>query len=240
MGAFRPGRSDLDFVAILDRELSREELARLRAIHLGRWVSSLARAVAMGARWPLVCNGIYLRLGDLARSPLKVTPVAGHVAGRFRVASATGFDVNPVTWHMLARHGVAIRGAPPATLRIHTDVRELRHWSLGNLNSYWRRWSQRTLDIHALPRRAAAAGVLGAPRLHCTVATGDIIGKETAGEYALETFDPQWHPLIQESLAFWRRDPTPGTYAHRPIRLRQDAGAFVATIIQAANQLPVQ
>jgi len=54
MGAFRPGRSDGDFVAILNSELSRAELARLRAIHVGRWTSSLVRDVVIGRQWPLV------------------------------------------------------------------------------------------------------------------------------------------------------------------------------------------
>jgi hypothetical protein len=33
----------------------------------------------------------------------EVTAVAGHVAGRFRAAQRSGFDVNPVTWHTRRR-----------------------------------------------------------------------------------------------------------------------------------------
>lgn len=240
VGAYRPGRSDIDFVAILDGELNREELARLRAVHLGRWASSLIRDTALGARWPLVCNGIYLRPSDLARSPLEVIPIAAHVAGHFRVAPKLGFDVNPVTWHTLADHGVAIRGEDPAKLEIHTDVPELRRWSLGNLNSYWRRWARRRLDVRALPRRAAAGGVLGAPRLHCTVATGAIVTKESAAAYALETFDREWHPLIREALAFWHGGPPLRPYRYRPVHLRRDASEFVSTVIDSANRVPLQ
>jgi predicted nucleotidyltransferase len=77
VGAFREGRSDIDLVAIVDRELTRRELAQLRAIHLGRWAAALVHDVALRRRWPLVCNGSYLRPGALARSPLQVFPVAG-------------------------------------------------------------------------------------------------------------------------------------------------------------------
>ena len=59
MGAFRLGRSDVDFVAIVDRRLARAELARLGALHLGRWTSALVRHVAIQRRWPLVCNRFY-------------------------------------------------------------------------------------------------------------------------------------------------------------------------------------
>ncbi|MBV9807486.1 MAG: hypothetical protein JO286_09915 [Solirubrobacterales bacterium] len=89
LGSFRLGRSDIDFVAIVAGELGRRELTRLRAIHLGRWAAALARDVGLHGRWPLVCNGSYLPPASLAASPRAVTPLAGHVAGRFRVASAT-------------------------------------------------------------------------------------------------------------------------------------------------------
>lgn len=239
LGGFRPGRSDIDFVAVLDGKLNREELARLRAMHLGRWFSSLLRDTALRGRWPLVCNGIYVRRTDLATSSLTVTPIAGFVAGHFGVAPSSGFDVNPATWHVLANHGIAIRGEDAGRLQIHTDVPELRRWSRENLNSYWLQWARCRIDVRALPRRAAAAGVLGAPRLHCTVATGTITTKEAGAEYALETFDREWHPLIEDALAFWRDSPTTGTYRFRPLRRRQDASGFVAMVIDQANLLPL-
>ena len=169
MGAFREGRSDVDFVAVVKGELSRADFTRLGAVHAGRWASALIRDVGLRRRWPLVGNGIYLRPGDLAKSPLDVTPLAGHVSGRFRIAARKGFDVNPVTWHVLARHGIAVHGPTPEQLQIHTDPAELRAWTLGNLNSYWRRWVQRTRRTGPsratiLGRRYTTAGVLGAPR----------------------------------------------------------------------------
>lgn len=241
-GAFRAGRSDLDFVAIVDGEFGRAELARLRAVHLGRWTSSLIREGAGRRRWPLVCNGCYVRPGDLANSPLEVTPLAGHVAGRFRVACREGFDVNPVTWHTLAQRGIAIRGPQPDRLEIRTDETELRVWTLANLNGYWRRWAERARRSHlnsarALPRRFAVGGVLGVPRLHYTLTSGAIATKEEAAEYGLEVFDSVWHPLIADALAYWRGGPTPPGYRHRPLRRRLDAAEFVGSVIEAGNLL---
>ena len=43
MGAFLEGRSDVDFVALVKGELSRADLARLGAVHAGRWASALFR-----------------------------------------------------------------------------------------------------------------------------------------------------------------------------------------------------
>ncbi|MBV9838726.1 MAG: nucleotidyltransferase domain-containing protein, partial [Solirubrobacterales bacterium] len=168
MGAFRAGRSDVDFVAIVDGELRPAELRRLRALHVGRWISSLIHDTALRGRWPLICNGVYITAGDLSRSPLEVTPLAGHVAGRFRAASRDGFDVNPVTWYVIAHHGVALRGPDRDRLPVRTDEAELREWVLANLNGYWRRWSARVGPVGLSvrggpPRRLAASGVLGAP-----------------------------------------------------------------------------
>lgn len=81
MDAFSPGSSDIDFVALLDGELDRHELARLGAVHRGRWLSALIGDTVLRARWPLVCNGVYLRRRDLARTSSEVTPIAGFVAG---------------------------------------------------------------------------------------------------------------------------------------------------------------
>lgn len=41
MGAFQPGRSDVDFVAIVDGDFDTNELRRLRGVHVGRWSTAL-------------------------------------------------------------------------------------------------------------------------------------------------------------------------------------------------------
>ncbi|MBV8219801.1 MAG: DUF4111 domain-containing protein [Solirubrobacterales bacterium] len=241
-GAFRHGRSDLDFVAIVDGDLSPRELARLCAVHLGRWASALVHDSALRRRWPLVCNGIYVRPEDLTKSPLTVTPVAGHVSGRFRISGREGFDVNPATWHTLARHGIPVRGPDRTHMQVRADPAELRSWTRANLNTYWRRWVERArrpgMREAMLSRRFTAAGALGVTRLHYTVATGEIASKEETGAYALATFDPRWRPLIEDALAWWRIEPSPPPYRGHPVRRRRDTAAFVAHVIDAGNALP--
>jgi hypothetical protein len=241
MGAFQAGRSDLDFVAIVDGPLEPAELRRLRRLHFGCWMSALVRDTVLRRRWPLVGNGVYLTREDLSCSSLDVTPLAGHVAGRFRAARRDRFDVNPVTWYVLARHGVALRGPDRDRLHIHTDDAELRTWVLANLNGYWRDWAERTRgggrDTRLLPaRRLAAWGVLGAPRLHYTVATGDVATKEAAAHYALEVFESRWHGLIEDAIAFWRGEP-PSGHRQRPPSFRQEAADFVDYVVDAGNRL---
>ncbi|MGA2926874.1 MAG: aminoglycoside adenylyltransferase domain-containing protein [Solirubrobacteraceae bacterium] len=240
LGGFRPGHSDLDFVAIVASELRREELAQLRAVHLGRWRAALVADGLLGRRWPLVCNGIYLRPDDLARSPLDVAPLAAHVAGRFAAGAGAGFDVNPVTWHMLAHHGIAVRGPERGHLQVREHAGELASWTLDNLNGWWRRWEERARHspapiARAMPRRYAAGGVLGAPRLHYTLATGAIATKEHAAQYARELFEERWQPLIDDALGCRRAERARMPYARHPLRRLRDAGEFVAAVIAAAN-----
>ncbi len=243
LAAFREGRSDIDFVAILEGGLDADEVRRLRAIHLGRWARAVLGDGALRRRWPLVCNGSYLERGDLARSPLEVTPLAGHVAGRFAAGEAHSgrrFDVNPVTWHTLARHAITVRGPEPALLEIRTDPRELLAWTRENLDSYWRAWVTRarrvgSLGARALPRRHAAWGVLGVSRLHYTLATGEIVSKEGAGKYALETFGPEWHPIVEDALAFWRGEASSPAFRGRPGLRTRTAAGFVEHVISMAR-----
>jgi hypothetical protein len=236
--AFRPGRSDVDFVAVLGDRLGAAELSRLHWAHRRLYAVDLANAFFRRPwRWPLTCNGVFVRRADLSRSPLAVVPIASHSGWQF--AAGRGFDVNPVTWRVLAERGIAVRGPAPDRLGIHDDEAELRRWCLWNLDGYWRRWANSVLRVRREAARASFLhgtvwGVLGAPRLHRTVLDGAIISKEEAGEYALATFGDRWRPMIDEALAYWRGELTAGPF--RPAgRRRREAARFVLEVVESAR-----
>jgi hypothetical protein len=150
--------------------------------------------------------------------------------------------VNPVTWQVLAEHGIAVRGPERKCLQIRTDEGELRAWALANLNDYWRRWAKRArradLGTTSIPvRRLAAWGVLGAPRLHYTIATGEIATKEAAANYALAVFEPRWYGLIEDAVAYRRGERSSEEYRRHPVRHRRDVSDFVACVIDSAGGL---
>lgn len=238
LGAFRPERSDIDFVAVVGDPLDTAELNRLHRAQRRLYVADLARAfLRLPWRWPLTCNGVFVRWADLGRSPLTVAPIASHTGWQF--AAGRGFDVNPVTWRILAERGIAIRGPVPDRLGIYHDEAELRRWCLQNLDGYWRRWANSMLHLGREAARAsflhrAVWGVLGAPRLHRTVLKGDIISKEEAGEYAMAAFGDRWRPMIEEALAYWRRELTAGPF--RPAgRRRKEAARFVLEVVESVS-----
>lgn len=239
LGAFRPGRSDVDFIAVVDGDLSDAELRRLRAVQLLSAVGTTTRALAAGhVALPGSVNGAYVRAEDLRLPVTSIRPVASHVAGAFHRGVA--FDVNPVVWKTFADAGVAVRGPAPHTLGLDPEPDRLRAWNLDNLDRYWARWADRA----AAGRRAnspllptgwvVAWGVLGAPRLHHTIATGAVISKEAAGEYALDVFDREWHPIIRDGLAFMRFEP-PVVKASRRTRIAR-AGRFVNEVVRSADR----
>ena len=240
LGAWRAGRSDIDFVAVVDRPLGPGELRRLRAVHVAASAGSAARALRRGQLMlPGTCNGVFVAAGDVARPVSEIVPVASHVGGRFAVGR--GFDVNPVQWKVLAEAGIAVRGPAPATLGLRPEAERLRAWNLANLDDYWRPWGEQAVRRPASPRwrppRCAVTwGALGVCRLHHTVATGEVVSKEAAGEYARRTFAPEWHPLVDEALAYWRGGRPAGAFPDRRSRTRR-TGEFVLEVVRDAHAL---
>lgn len=238
LGAFRPGRSDVDFVAVVGDPLTAAELRRLRRAQRRLYAADLARAFLRPHwQWPLTCNGVFVTWADLVRSPLAARPLASHSAWQF--AAGRGFDVNPVTWRVLAEHGIPVRGPAPNRLRVHQDEAELRRWCLWNLETYWRRWASSVLRPGPEAARASllhgvVSAVLNAPRLHRTVHSGDIISKEDAGEYALATFGGPWRTMIEEALAYWRGELTAGPFRPAGHR-RREAARFVLVVVESAG-----
>jgi hypothetical protein len=145
-----------------------------------------------------------------------------------------------VAWKVLAERGIAVRGPEPASLPLDPQPELLRSWNLGNLESYWRPWAAAVersprVQFWLRPRLWTAWGVLGAPRLHHTIATGEVISKEAAGEYALDVFPQRWHPLIADALAYWRKEPDQlGLSAEKRGLLTAE---FVREVIDRARRL---
>jgi hypothetical protein len=234
LGAWRPGRSDIDFVAVLAGEPTRGEARRLRALHVLGNADPLGRAV-LRARpaIPATMNGVFVTAADLGKPVTAIRPAAAHSGPSFTLGR--GFDVNPVTWRLLQDGGIALRGPEPGDLPLDPEPERLRDWTLGQLRGHWRTFADRVLSPRpprkrlVPPHGVALARLLGPPRLHRTVATGEIVSKEAAGEYALDVFAPRWHGLVRDALAHRRGERVPPV----PLRL---AGEFMLEVIEDAGQ----
>ncbi|QNE21881.1 DUF4111 domain-containing protein [Kribbella qitaiheensis] len=185
---YRPGRSDIDGVVVLAEPL--KDLDPAREVH-----AQLPQEPAFDVT--------YLTAAELASPPDASKPVVFTLDGAFNEAR-NGGPVSPVLWSELARQSLAVRSTPD--LVVHDDHQALVDFTRANLTSYWTPTidqldtaTANRPDDAAMPDWALPWVVLGVPRLHALLATGNIVSKTAAGEHALEAF-PEWTSLITRCL----------------------------------------
>jgi hypothetical protein len=188
---YRPGQSDVDFVAVSDTALEPSELGMLR------WVHTELRRMLPGPE----LDGVYLTWPALAAAPVGLS-VPYCLRGRFEPKG--DFAVNPVTWCILHRHALPLRG--PAKPVVRHDDQMLREWCRERLRSYWGSYVRiaRGYGVHrlfSLTHEPVVWGVLGVARAHATIRTGDMISKTAAGAYALEAFPSRWSAIVRDAVA---------------------------------------
>ena len=221
---YRPGMSDIDFVAVTERPVDPEAVRRAHA--------------ELVERHPRPhFDGLYVTWADLATDPREVAP--GTHTHEGRVHTGVRGERHPVTWHTLAQCGVTVRGPAPADLDIWTDRAALAESIRENLDAYWRPWHREA--SRRLSKLAAATlvdwgpvwAVLGVSRLHYTLATGRITSKTGAGVHARTVFGHEWHRIVDECLRIRRAEPGPSRYRSRLAR-RRDTLAFLDHVITGA------
>lgn len=204
LGDYRPGISDIDFVAVTEDPA---DPALIREIHHG--MPSKPRF-----------NGLYVTWADLRADPGLIAPGVGVHEGR--VLPSSRFERNLVTWHILAQSGVVMRG--PDRPEIFTDWPALAAQTRTNLTSYWRPWAARMRRSPAsLTSWAVTWGVLGVSRLRHTLVTERVTSKTAAGNYALRSY-PGWERILTEALRI--RSGGPPRY-RSPFQRRADLLAYL-------------
>lgn len=198
LGAYRDGQSDIDLVLALGPP-RRGEIAGLRLLHLSQAPRLVVRA-ARRRSWAGTINSSFVRTSDLQLPVGRIRPVANHVGHVFTEGEA--FDVNPVQWATLARHGIAALGPSPAELGLDAEPGTLRAWNVENLKTYWSSVCGHVATrARPLSPWRLAWVVLGPARLHRTITTGEIVSKEAAGPHALEVVGAEGGPIVRDALA---------------------------------------
>lgn len=227
-GDFRPGRSDLDFVAILSRPATTGDLEALTIVH---------RLYASDLTFPPL-DGIWLTTAELAAGPDVAGDGPTTHAGHFLEQSHG--NRNPITWLALRQQPLTVLGEPPDRAALWYDAERVASWACENVESYWTSWLQRAsktfggTGLAMLGQAAPMWGVLGISRLHYTLATGRIASKSTAGEHALTAFDPRWQRILRESLRIRRGER--GSLYRNPLTRRREALDFVGMAIAAIRE----
>jgi len=227
-GEYFEGQSDVDFTAVLCARPDADQLAALAAAH---------EAVSAAHPKPHF-DGFHLVRDDLARPPDQCPDLPVMFDGAFKPGARN--DVHPVSWHELARHGIAVRGPALSERDVWTDDVMLRAYSHGNLSSYWAGVAD-TLARHPGEETSdpwiAAWCVLGVSRLHHLLATGTLTSKCGAGRYALTAFGEQWHRIIREALRARERPGDVSSYDRELDARGRDTTAFTVMAIESGLAL---
>ncbi len=192
---WRLGHSDIDIVAVTAEPATDEDAATLVTAHA---------LLAEHQPRPFV-DGPYVAWGDLITPPMSLHR-PWSLEGRLH-HDGDCFELNPVTWYVLAAHGVTVRGPSVDRLGTYVDVDARVRFVVDNLASYWSPLSEQVRRAcDADPTRAFEPDsfewcALGALRLHHTAFRGGVVSKRGAGEYGLEVAPARFAGVLHDALA---------------------------------------
>ena len=222
LGAFNPGQSDIDFIAVVSRRAEQDDIARLTVVH--------QKLATLYPTLPL--EGSYLQPSDLGKLEDSIEPYPYIHDG---VLNPSGYhDINRVTWWLLKNRGITLLGTDSHDLDYEVDWEALSADTLHNLNSYWARYSDDPRRmVWLLSDYGIQWTVLGVLRQYYTFKERSIISKIGAGDYALQHLPAEWQRLIQEAINI-RRQGYDSLYPLGVLRAL-DAYRFLKWIIRECN-----
>jgi hypothetical protein len=219
-GEFVPGRSDVDFVAILSRRPSMTDEELIEAAH----------AATNGLRPDVPFDGLHLLEEDLAADPDDCPDVPCVLHGYFEAAAR--YDLSPVAWHELAGHSVTVRGTLP---EVWTDHDRLLDFTRTTLRTDWRSSAEALarFPAEAETEHSCEWSVLGVARLHHLLVTGEMTAKSAAGTWGLGHYDEHFHRVIREALRI--RAGGPDSEYDDPAARGRDTAEFTAYVVNEAG-----
>jgi hypothetical protein len=221
LGEFQPKYSDIDFIAVISRRASEDDVAGLTAIH-----NDLKAKYAQN---PL--SGSYLQPGGLGRLADAIDAAPYFQDG---VMQHGHFDINAVTWWVLKNRGLTLLGAPATELPITVDMDRMIADMHRNMNEYWAQYTRKPARIAwLLSDYGVQWAIPGVLRQFYTFEERAITSKTGACEYALQHAPQRWHRIIQEAINI-RTGRETRLYGFAPLRAL-DAYLFLRYISARCN-----
>lgn len=190
-----PGHSDIDIVAVTAEPATDDDAATLVTAH----------ALLAEVQPRPVVEGPYVAWGDLITPPMALhRPWA---QGERLRHDGDCFELNPITWYVLATSGVTVRGPSVERLGVYVDVDARVRFVVDNLAAYWAPLATQVLaacdadPTHLFAPDSLEWCALGALRLHATAFRGDVLSKRGAGEYGLDVAPDRFADVLHDALA---------------------------------------
>ncbi len=195
LGDFRPGKSDIDFIVLLEQVPDKTTLLKFEDIH---------KRIKQKFRRPCL-NGYYLTVEDFERSGEEnKRGLPSFFEGRWYFNRP--FELDLVTLFELKTISLTIYGPPASELPIGIGLDEVLAQLHQNINTYWAVWIK-THDSFSVPGLSLALfpgltewGVLGVARQLYTLETGKIASKTGAGYYALDRLPRSFSDIILTAI----------------------------------------
>jgi len=230
LGEFNYGKSDIDFLAVMNRKVSEADIKILKKIH-----GDMQRKFHN-----TILDGMYLLKDDIDLLNKCEIPCLRFNDGEFK--GIRTFDKNSVDAFELKQYGVSVKGQEIESLKYTVDFDILINKMRDNLNTYWLNWVNAYRRFHSIKYIALLVspkviewGVLGVSRLYYTFKEKGITSKVGAGEYALKTVPQEWHKIINESMRL--RKDNKKSYYNSIFDRRDDALGYIDFIIRESNRI---
>lgn len=195
LGDFNPDGSDIDFLAVMEDEVSAAALAALQALH--------ERVFVLDPPFSEELEGSYVSRAALRRFD-PATARHPHIDRGEATVHVTQHEVDSIFQrYVLREHGVTLVGPPPSTWVDPITADDLRQATVELVRIWWAPMAHDPWRLYQPGYQVYA--VLTMCRMLYTLSHGDVVSKPAAAQWALETQDARWAPLIERALA-WRRD----------------------------------
>jgi predicted nucleotidyltransferase len=183
--------SDIDFVVVTDEDISGDLFLELQAMH--------DRLATIDSPFAIQLEGSYISKQGLRRydPDHALHPNIERGEGE-RLKMVNHGDWWSIHRFILRERGIIIAGPDPQTLIDPVSPDELRRAMISILNG----WAKQILEKPDLmnSRGYQSYVVLSLCRILYTLASGDVVSKAVAADWAERSLDKQWIPLIERAL----------------------------------------
>jgi predicted nucleotidyltransferase len=230
-GSFAVGdfdeHSDVDFLAIIQHELTTHELAALQAMH--------QRIFALLIPWAQHLEGSYFPIKMLGRyEPKRDRPF--YLDNGSQELIRSDHDNTWVVRWTVREHGIPLFGPPPDEIIDPIPPKAMHQEIIKTMHDWAEEIFSGSYQIDS--RWAQPFAVMSYCRMLQTLSNGRIESKKAGVIWAQNNLAQEWQPLIQQA---WQERPNPWEKVYQPIRpeATAEAHAFIRYALTLAGSTKI-
>ena len=222
LGAFDMNKSDIDFITILNREFTNEEIVRLETIH---------KELNKKFKYAKKMEGMYITIDKIGKINADITPYIYFANNRLHDYGY--YDINYVTWWTLKNNGISINSPSVNNLNLDVEWINVIDTMNYNLNKYWE--NKIKSNIIFLTNYWVEFSVLTLCRILYTLECNEIISKTEAAKYQMNNLPDNFKLVVQEALRIRENTSKKSLYMLRIKRLKE-VKKFINYMIDCYNE----